>query len=137
MNHASKRALSRYGMEMTPGEQSVIAAMIENRQGRRMSRNWTPDGKGAELWAVHWDRLGRFVPVIYLRNVGVIATVLPACVLDRGRRYRELDVDWLDLDADESIDTDALADVLVNALRSDVANDILAVKLKEALQHAR
>lgn len=137
MNHAARRSLSRYGMEMTPGEQSVIAAMCEHRQGRRISKCWQGDAKGAELWAVHWDRLGRAVPVIYLRNVGVIATVLPEVVLQRGRRYRELDVDWLDLDADESIDTDALADVLVNALRSDVANDILAVKLKEALQVSR
>lgn len=132
MNHASKRSLSRYGMEMSPGEQSVIAAMIENRQGRRMSRNWTPDGKGAELWAVHWDRLGRAVPVIYLRNVGVIATVLPEVVLQRGRRYRELDVDWLDLDTDDALDAEALASTTLDALRGDVANDVLAVKLKEA-----
>ena len=133
MNHASKRALSRYGMEMTPEEQNDLAMAIEQGGEKRLSRQ----NAVAQLWAVFWPRLGRKVPVVYHAERGFIITVLPECVVRRGRRYHELDVDWLDLDADESIDTDALADVLVDALRSDVANDILAVKLKEALQHAR
>jgi len=133
MNHASRRSLSRYGLEMSFAEQCEIAGMISRGEGKRLRKCYPSSIKGAELWAVHWQRLGRAVPVIYLTAVNAIATVLPASVLDRKNRYRELDVDWIEEDADdEAIDTDALADVLVNTLRSAVRNDVLAVKLKEA-----
>jgi hypothetical protein len=132
MNHAGRRSLSRYGVEMTWDEQIEIAGHIEAGQGKKIRRGYSSSAKGAELWIVHWARLGRDVPVIYLRNVESIATVLPECVLTRRLRYRELDVDWIDGDQEEAIDTDALADVLVNALRGEVQNDVLAIKLREA-----
>lgn len=53
-------------------------------------------------------------------------------------KYREREEDTADIGATFSaFDADALGPTRLDALRSDVANDILAVKLKEALQHAR
>jgi len=50
----------------------------------------------------------------------------------RRKAPRELDIDWTPPADDEAFDADALADVLVNVLRSHVRNDVLEVKLKEA-----
>lgn len=133
MNHAGRRSLSRYGMEMTDQEQAEIGFAIEAGEGKRLS----PRRYETQVFAIRWPRLGCMVPVVYQTKRHFIVTVLPACRLDRGYRFHELDVDWLDLDADDALDASALADLTLDTLRSDVANDILAVKLKEALQHAR
>lgn len=134
MNHASRRSLSRYGMEMSFAEQCEIAGMISRGEGKRLRKCYPSSIKGAELWAVHWARLGRAVPVIYLTAVEAIATFLPASVLDRKNRYRELDVDWIEEDREDgdAFDADALADVLVSTLRAHVRNNVLEVRMKEA-----
>jgi hypothetical protein len=124
--HASKRALTRYGMEMTIADLQALADACREGRGKRLQRN-----NDADIWAVYWERADRTVPVVYHRKAGRVITVLPKRHLN-GRRYHEPDTDWVDVAEDDAFNAEALTDVHFDVLRGEVPNEVMAVKLREA-----
>ena len=124
--HACKRAYSRFGAEMSMQELRALQRAILDGEAKRVRHH--PD-----IWSVYWAKIDRHIPVVFRRDVGMIVTVLPVRVLEKGRRYHEPDVDWIELDsAPEETDFAALSDTPINLFGS-CTNTALADKLSEAL----
>ncbi len=77
MAHTQKRLRERFGLDLTPDEYHQMNRAIQNRDGAwfrfkesNSRTHWTVPFKGQQL------------PVVYLKSVGGICTVLPPDVLE-------------------------------------------------------
>lgn len=141
MNHAQKRALTRFGTEMTRLDEAEIMARIQRGQGKRLHIGpGGADNSRAEQWRVFWPKLGRDIVVVYLVKHMEIATVLPNNHYRRSGntpRYREVEdtdepMEVNDNAPVEDVDFDALADVKLRSLAPTIHNPLMAERLKEA-----
>jgi len=131
MNHAAKRAMTRYGMELLPADEREIINRIKEGKGKRLSiRTGGTDESKAERWRVLWPRLGRDVVVIYLAEHDKLATFLPNSRMPRYREIEPMEID--DEHSPEPLDVNVLASLSVSFLAPHVSNPLMQERLREA-----